>query len=71
MGRAAGKEAAGGQAALAGDCATDPVTLARVAAALLRQLGGTMPVPTAPALGPSIYLDRRTVTLLTRIRKES
>jgi hypothetical protein len=60
-----------GQAALAAECRTDPVILGRVRSALLGQLGGTIPAVPAEALGPSAYMDRRTVTPLTRIRRDT
>jgi hypothetical protein len=60
MGRAAGEEAAGGQVRYAGDLAT----MERVRTALLRHLGGTMPEAPPPQIGPSGYMDRRTVTPL-------
>jgi hypothetical protein len=43
--------AAVGQAALAARCVTDPSTLARVAAALHGQLGGTLPLLVRAACG--------------------
>jgi hypothetical protein len=72
MGRAAEGEAAGRQPALRGEWATDPVTLRRVAAALLSQLGGEL--PTAPAeepLASAGYLDRCTHTSLSQVRGDA
>jgi len=62
MNRAAEDGTAGWWPALAAECANDPVTLKRVAAALLGQLGGTMPAAPAPLIGPAGYLARRTAT---------
>jgi hypothetical protein len=62
MGWAAGDGAAGGQAALAAECKTDPGTLARVAEVLRGQLGGRMLPPAAPFIGPGEELQRRTGT---------
>jgi hypothetical protein len=57
--------AAVGQAALAAECVTDPSTLARVAAALHGQLGGTLPLLVRERPGtPGDPLERRTVTPL-------
>jgi hypothetical protein len=70
MDRAAGDEAAGGRAAMTAECATDPGTMARVAASLLGQLGGTMPVIVREhASAPGASLDRRTSTPLRWIRE--
>jgi hypothetical protein len=62
MGWAAGNEAAGGQAALAAQCKTDPGTLARVAEVLRGQLDGRMRPAAAPFIGPAEELQRRTGT---------
>jgi hypothetical protein len=64
MGRAAQIEAAGGQAALAARTAPDLAIMDRVRAALLGQLGGTMPPRAAGVPGPPCHMDRRTVTPL-------
>jgi hypothetical protein len=60
MGRAAQVEAAGGQAAPAARRTPDLATLERVHAALLGQLGGTLPSAPVPVLGPAGYMARRT-----------
>jgi hypothetical protein len=62
MDRAAGNGAAGGQTVTAARTSTDRATLERVRAALLCQLGGTVPAAPAPRLGPAGYMDRRAVT---------
>ena len=64
----AGRVAAERQAARAAECVTDPVTLERVAAALLTQLGGTMPAEPATVPGPPCHMDRRTVTPLAPVQ---
>lgn len=59
-----------GQAALPAEWRIDPVVLGRVRAALIGQLGGTMPAVPAEALGPSACMDQRTATPLTRIHRD-
>jgi len=71
MDRAAGDGAAGGRSAFAARGATDPATLERVHAALLGQLGGTMPSAVPPAIGPSGYLDQRTATPMSHLRRDA
>ena len=70
MERAARGCAAGGQAAFAAKCASDPATLQRVITALLGQLGGTLPaVPGHETLGrPGGSLERRTIPPLSYVR---
>ena len=68
MERAAQAEAAGGQAALAARRRPDPATMERVRAALLYQLGGTMPAEPATVPGPPCHMDRRTVTPLAPVQ---
>ncbi|HXL94264.1 MAG TPA: hypothetical protein VN969_35480 [Streptosporangiaceae bacterium] len=58
-------------AAFAAGNATDPATLRRVHAALLGQLGGTLPALPVQEGGPAYpagYLERRTFTPLRHVR---
>jgi hypothetical protein len=62
--------AADRHAALAARCATDSATLARVAAALHAQLGGTLPLLTREHVNTTgVPLERRTYTPLRRTRE--
>ena len=67
---AATSQAAGGHAALAATCATEPAAMARVLARLRGQLDGRV-IPAATVLiGSAEPLGYRTCTLLTpRIRR--
>ena len=47
------------------------MVLGRVRAALIGQLGGTMPAVPAEALGPSACMDQRTVTPLSYVRRDA
>jgi hypothetical protein len=64
MGRAAQEAAAEGKAVLGVPCITDLATLAWMLAALLGQPGDVMRAAPPPLLGPSRYMDRRTVASL-------
>jgi hypothetical protein len=62
--------AADRQAALAARCVTDSTTLARVAAALHSQLGGTLPLLIREHVNTTgVPLERRTYTPLRRTRE--
>lgn len=68
MARAARGEAAGGQIVNRGRRTTDLATLRRVRAALLADLGGTMPAtPSEPETSRAV-LERRTLTPLKPLR---
>jgi hypothetical protein len=62
---------AAGEAAFAARGATDPATVERVPKALLDQLGGGLLAAPALLLGPSGYMDQRTATPLSHVRRDA
>ena len=69
MGRAAGDDTAGGQAALAATYVTDNETLRRVTGALRGQMAGVDPLSRHEHLElPASHLERRASTPLYRMR---